>query len=78
MELTHQASTATSVRLYPRLATKTAAKTQAIRRRIMKTRRIVASSTPASAAAEREEVRVRLLKMIVDNERARRQEPHAS
>ena len=65
------------LRMYPRIA-------KSSRSNPHSTRHCVAVSTitnkdkSLSATAHREELRQRLLKMIVENERARRQGPHAS
>ena len=78
MHLSHPQTLPTAVRLFPRLATKAMEHTQTKCRRTMKARRAVENSqTPMQRASSKEDVRIRLLKMIVDSERARRQEPHA-
>jgi hypothetical protein len=78
MNLTHQTPTLTSVRLFPRLASKPVRRSRVIRRSATKPRRAVANPASPTQSARRDEVRLRLLKMIVENERVRRQEPHAS
>jgi hypothetical protein len=78
MELTHANSMTTSVRLFPRLAEKPAADSMPNRRGSKSKRRPAAAATASSTASTQAEVRLHLLKMILDNERARRQGPHAS
>ena len=77
MERSHPHPVLSSVRIYPRLAARPSATVQAVRRRAANARRKECVQTSESRMTK-DEVRVRLLKMIVDNERARRQEPHAS
>jgi len=78
MQLSHPQTLPTSVRLFPRLATKAMEETKTNRRRATQSRREIQNSqTPMQRASSKEDVRIRLLKMIVDSERARRQEPHA-
>jgi hypothetical protein len=78
MESSHLHPILTSVRLFPRLAVKPSATVQAVRRRAANARRNEAVSPRTTGRPTQDEVRVRLLKMIVENERTRRQEPHAS
>jgi hypothetical protein len=73
MKRTHNKATLTTVRLFPRLAARPNAKTQAECRHITSV-----DSAGNQRAKSSSDVRARLLKMIVDNERVRRQEPHAS
>jgi hypothetical protein len=69
--------TRNSVRLFPRLASPPAAVTQA--RGCQRAKRIPLIVEVCEAGPKaRDAMRSRLLKMIVNNERVRRQEPHAS
>jgi hypothetical protein len=76
MKLSHPRLVPASVRLFPRLANKPSATVQAVRRRAAKVQNL--SATLDKSRMTKDEVRVRLLKMIVDNERTRRNEHHAS
>jgi hypothetical protein len=70
-------STRTSVRLFPRLAPPPAATTQIRGCQRAKRMPVIVEGCNAGPKS-RDAMRSRLLKMIVDNERLRRQEPHAS
>jgi hypothetical protein len=77
MYLTHlKSKRSASLRMFPRLASRPNAKRTVARRHVMLHKEPIAVG--ATRESDRAQLRVRLLKMIVDNERVRRNEPHAS
>jgi hypothetical protein len=71
-------SAAALVRLFPRLAETPASGSTRRRRPLIGQQRTPQVNGADSIAASREQMRARLLAMILENERQRRNEPHAS
>jgi len=78
MNQTHPKPIVASFRMFPRLAAKPATDQPAPRRRVVARERRQAVARPDSPGSTRAQLRVRLLRMITENERNRRHEPHAS
>jgi hypothetical protein len=78
MERTHLKAKSAALRIYPRLASKPKLKHSAATRPITNRRRAAKATSCDPPAVSPAALRLRLFKMIVENEKLRRQEPHAS
>jgi hypothetical protein len=78
MHRTHLKSNAAALRMFPRLAAKPPLNQPATFRRTIARQHPEATSACDATPSTNAQLRLRLLNMIIDNERIRRQEPHAS
>jgi hypothetical protein len=79
MHPTHlKAKRPTSLRMFPRLAQRPTCNQTVTRRRVSVRPHPVAAVADKSVDEARADLRLRLLKMIIQNEQARRNEPDAS